>query len=172
MEAANKKAKEAGVEAPFVAGDFLRAVTMGTRVTSMSPDQKSNIQTNCARLEESDYNAENPSHFMSERNWGGDQYFTWLPLAFDVPSYGGWVQTFVIFNDYKLGDYKKRKADVILAYGPSFGGDFPWERSVDEKAVHTNSRWLIRMYNNHCKETGTCEGYYRCKDGNCKTTMK
>ena len=173
MEAANEKANAAGVEAPFSAGRFLQTLTMGTRVTSMTPDERSPIQTNCARLEEADYNAANPSHFKSSTIYGSEQHFTWLPLAFDVPSYSGnWVQTFVIFHNYQLGDYKKKKADTILAYGPSFGGDFPWERSVDENARHKNADWLIGLYNQHCKETGSCKGYYRCEDGECASTMK
>ena len=96
----------------------LRALIASFRMTPMSRGGEGFVQTNCYRK---------------------DDGFGWSPLAFDVPSYGGAVQAYAIFRNYKKGDYKKRKADAIDIYGDSFGGHFVWERSTDRRATIKNS---------------------------------
>ena len=177
MIESNKSAEDAGMgtEFAFSYEQILQAIVKGTRVTSMDASNMSAIQTNCAPLDRDDpsngttyveFDMNNLAthydfmHFKSEGNYGGTQYYRWLPYAFDVPNYAGdWVQTFVIFKDYKLGDYKTRKADAIDVFGNSFGGHFVWERVKDEKATNTNSAWLIGLYNKYCESSGECKGY-------------
>ncbi|MEM7645575.1 MAG: hypothetical protein AAF203_01585 [Pseudomonadota bacterium] len=177
MQGANAMAEAAGAPAPFPTGAILQAIARGTRMMAMSPDELGQIQTNCAPLDKAKYDATNPSHFLSastyDARWTdvgggvrelettGEQYYTWLPYAFDVPSYSGYVQPYAIFRNYKKGDWKKRKADALDAYGPSFGGHFIWERAKDEKATVTNSQWLISLYNKYCEESEACSGYVK-----------
>ncbi|MEM7646950.1 MAG: hypothetical protein AAF203_08580, partial [Pseudomonadota bacterium] len=79
-----------------------------------------------------------------------------FPYSIDMPQYSGSVQTYVIFRNYRLGDYARRKADLIDVYGPQYGGHFVWQRSMIPIA---GASWLITHYNWYCEESGLCSGY-------------